>query len=105
MITVEQMINQLSTLIKECEDFTKGLAVADVKKEEKLRPLRHRLQAAINRCTTPDDSYRKDLSVARDQANLPLQGIDLPGIASAKRLLLIAEALHADLQAGWVQIE
>ena len=102
MIAVEQMIEQLSTLIKECDEFRpfpspyRGLSGPPVsrkekEREEELLSLRCRLQAAIDRCTTPGDSYRKDLNDARDS----------PDIASAESLLPIAKALRADLQAGW----
>jgi len=102
VIAVEEMIKQLSTLIKECEklrpfpspysslDFSDSTVSQKEQKEEKkeeLESLRYRLQAAIHRCTTPDDSYRKNLN-SRDKD-------------SVESLLRIAQALYADLQAGW----
>ena len=132
MITVEEKIKQLSTLIRECEKFRPvflphwdfnipGSPVSQKeqkkkreeqkkkrpvfqekkkreekqkkKREEELLSLRHRLQAAIDRFTTPDDSYRKNLNAAAAR--------DSSGIASMENLLPIAKALCADLQAGW----
>jgi len=104
VIAVEEMIEQLSTLIKECDDFRpfpppefvynrRGISSSPASraKRERGKQLQYRLQAAIDRCTTPGDSYRKDLNAARDS----------PDIALVERLLLIAKALRADLQAGW----
>jgi len=99
VIAVEEKIKQLSTLIKECDDFRpfpssisyESRTEKDKRREEELLSLGYRLHAAIDRFTTPDDSYRKDLNAARDRSD----------IASAAELLPIAKALRADLQAGW----
>ena len=99
MIAVEEKIKQLSTLIKECDDFRpfpssvlyESRTEEHKKREEELLSLGYRLHAAIDRCTTPDDSYRKDLNDARDR----------PGIALAESFLPIAKALRVDLRVGW----
>ena len=106
MIAVEEMIEQLSTLIREYEKFRPGLLSyweiripgspafdEEKKREEELLSLRCRLQAAIHRFTTPGDSYRKNLNAAAAR--------DSSGIASVESLLAIAKALCADLQDGW----
>jgi len=103
VIAVEQMIEQLSVLIKECEKFGPFSPYGDfdfsdspVSREEEEREkailsLRYRLQSAIDRCTTPGDSYRKNLDDVRDSSH----------IAPVESLFAIAQALYADLQAGW----
>ena len=99
MIAVEEKIKQLSTLIGECDDFRpfprsvvyESRTEKEKKKEEEFRSLGCRLHGAIDRFTTPGDSYRKDLNAVRDSSD----------IASAESLLPIAKALCADLQAGW----
>jgi len=108
VIAVEGKIEQLSVLIKECEKFRpfsffysdldspdSVLSQRDEERKkgtrEEFRSLRHRLQAAIHRFTTPGDSYRKDLNAVRDSSD----------VAPAESLLPIAKALRADLQAGW----
>jgi len=106
VVAVEEMIEQLSVLIRECEEFSSffhpywcfGIPSPPVSPEEKaigedLQFLSYRLQAAIRRCTTPDDSYRENLNA------VPVR--DSPDVASAESLLLIAKALRADLQDGW----
>ena len=118
MIAVEEMIEQLSVLIKECDDFRPfpppesvyklhGLSSSPASRAKRERggQLQYRLQAAIDRCTTPDDSYRKDLNVARDSAGIVAPGIAVSGIASSESLLPIVKALCADLEDGWVQVE
>jgi len=100
----EEMIEQLSTLIKECEEFCSdfppcwgfGLSSSPVSPEEEeirkgLLFLSYRLQAAIHRCTTSGDSYRKNVNDVSSSSDVGLE----------ESLLPIAQALYADFQAGW----
>ena len=96
MVAVEEMIEQLSTLIKECEE---SLSSFHPYWWEDLLFLRYRLHAAIYRCTIPGDSYRKNLD---DVVFTAVTVRDSPDIASAETLpfIAIAEALRADLRDG-----
>ena len=103
MIAVEEMIEQLSVLISEYEEFCSvfppywgyGISGSPVSQSQEGMEIReefllrsYRFKAAIHPFTTPGDSYQKNLDdVSSD-------------VALADSLLPIAKALRADLQDG-----